>query len=120
MISGMNSSRGTVICALAIALGGAPSAGAAVQGQPLGGTITIAASEGKDQLAIELDGNAQTMTVEPAVTVTATSGSCPPNTDPLTGRPTITECRLDGQTQKSFVVDLRGGDDAVQVADQGA
>jgi hypothetical protein len=56
------------------------------------------------------------MTVEPAVAITATSGSCPPETDPLTGRPVRLVCRISG-LPPTIVVDLRKGDDRVALND---
>ena len=117
---GMPSTIGTVICAMAILLAGPASASAAVAGNPISGTITVTGTGGKDELRIELDGNALRFVVEPAAAVTATSGTCPPNTDPLTGRPTFNECPIAGNTtQRDLVVNLGSGDDTV-IVDDGA
>ena len=55
------------------------------------------------------------MTITPAVSVTATSGSCPPETDPITGRPTVNSCTVITSSSATLVIDLRAGDDAVEV-----
>jgi hypothetical protein len=110
-----------MVSALAvIALVGAQSAGGATSGTTVGGTITITGTDGKDELAIGLSGSGTdaTITVSPAATIAATVGSCPADTDPQTGRPTINPCRINTSQPVALAINLRGGDDLVAVADQ--
>jgi Ca2+-binding RTX toxin-like protein len=100
--------------ALLATFGATPASG--VDTTTLSGTITIAGTEGKDELVVDFDAAGGTMTVQPAATVTATAGSCPAKTDPLTGRPTINECAYDPQNLSLVVVDLKAGDDTVAVS----
>jgi Ca2+-binding RTX toxin-like protein len=122
MISGMHSSRGTVICALAIALAGAPSATAAPGTAAMSGQITITGTDGKDELNIDV-GESQTgassvrMRIEPAATVTGASGACPPETDQVTGRPTHNDCVITPSSGLALTIDLRAGDDRVTSED---
>jgi Ca2+-binding RTX toxin-like protein len=96
-------------------------ANAETLGTALSGQITVTGTGGKDNLDIEFSfegaRSRYTMVVTPAATVTATSGSCPPNTDPLTGRPTVTECVVTPSSQTTLVVDALAGDDTVIVED---
>src|SRR4051812_17022556 len=91
----------------AMFVAGVPSAEAASTGQ-LTGQITITGTGGKDAFVVTFgNGTADgtPMTVSPAATVTAASGTCSPNTDPLTGRPTFNECLLANE-QHTLVPDL--------------
>ncbi len=105
------------------ALVGAPSAGAVILGTDLIAPVTVTGTEGKDELEIEFRSLGQTssrMIVTPAATITAASGSCPPNTDPLTGRPLFNDCRIGPQgSGTGLIVNLNGGDDSVEVDDDG-
>lgn len=91
---------------------------------PLAGTITLTGTDGKDDFKVTLQagspGTQGSMKVEPAVAMTATSGSCGPDTDALTGRPIKLECPLSGAGQVAIVIDLRKGDDAVTLTDNAA
>jgi hypothetical protein len=108
---------------LAMLVVGVPSAGAAITGTQLTPPITVTGTEGKDDIEIrfrQLTTTSGVMTVTPAVTITAASGSCPPNTDPLTGRPTYSECRFGDQASGTgLIVNLNGGDDSLEVDDTG-
>lgn len=97
-----------------------PGAVAAPGSSVLGGQITLTGTDGKDEFVVEVDqalGSQFTLTVTPAVTVTAASGSCPPETDPITGRPTVNICTFTPSGSSVLVIDLRAGDDKVEVDD---
>jgi Ca2+-binding RTX toxin-like protein len=81
-------------------------------GTPLGGPITVTGTEGRDVFQVTLPINDPRIVVFPAATVSGMSGTCPPNTDPLTGRPTLTECPAAAEPHL-LTGDLRGGDDQV-------
>ena len=100
-----------------------PGADAAPGSSLMSGQITLTGTDGKDEFGVELTQTAGAqfaMTITPAVSVTATSGSCPPETDPITGRPTVNSCTLLTSSSATLVIDLRAGDDAVEVQDPGA
>jgi hypothetical protein len=81
-----------------------------------GGTVTITGTGGRDEVAVsarETPTTAQELLVSPGVTLTTTTGSCPPETDPLTGRPVGFRCRFARINLLS--VDLRGADDLLTV-----
>jgi hypothetical protein len=96
-----------------------PAAAPAPPGPTVGGTVTITGTDGKDDFRVEINetGSSPEMIVEPAMTVTATSGSgtCSVQNDPQTGRPVRNHCFT--STITSLVVNLRGGDDAVLIDD---
>ncbi len=101
---------------------GAPVAGAAPGSTTLSGTVTLRGSGGKDEFSVRMQSAANStirMTIVPSVSVSATSGSCPPETDPLTGRPTRNECSVTRSSSLAVVIDLLAGDDAVAVDDPG-
>lgn len=110
----------TLVAGLALLLCVAATATAAGADQPLSGTITLTGTDGKDDFDVTFtSGNSNTlatMTVEPAVAMTATGGSCPAETDPLTGRPVRLVCPISG-LPPTVVVDLRRGDDQVALND---
>ena len=87
----------------------------------LSGTIALTGTEGKDDFSVSFQNGTSlsdtaTLTIEPAVTVTATNGSCPPETDPVTGRPTFNECPVKSFGGSStLALDLRKGDDNVDI-----
>jgi len=81
-----------------------------------GGTVTITGTGGRDEVEVSAaagPATVQTLIVTPGVTLTSTSGSCPPETDPLTGRPVGFRCRFSRINLLSL--DLRGADDLLTV-----
>jgi hypothetical protein len=81
-----------------------------------GGTVTITGTGGRDEVAVTATASpqvAQELRVSPGVTLTTTTGSCPPDTDPLTGRPVGFRCRFSRINLLSL--DLRGADDSLTV-----
>jgi hypothetical protein len=81
-----------------------------------GGTVTITGTGGRDEVEVSAaagPATAQELIVTPGVTLTSTSGSCPPETDPLTGRPVGFRCRFSRINLLSL--DLRGADDSLTV-----
>jgi len=99
-------------------LGAAPAGGA--DPAALAGPIKITGSDGKDDLVVtfDTDSGELRMTVTPAAAVTASSGSCPPQMDPLTGRPTANVCDVASSASLSLAVDLKAGDDMIFVVDR--
>ncbi len=96
-----------------------PATAPAPPGPTVGGTVTITGTDGKDDFSVQINetGSSPEMIVEPAMSVTATSGSgtCRVENDPQTGRPVRNHCFT--STITSLVVNLRGGDDAVLIDD---
>jgi hypothetical protein len=90
-------------------------------GQSVGGTVTITGTSGRDEVTVSTVAGptaVEELIVSPGVTLTATTGSCPPNTDPLTGRPVGFRCRFSRINLLSL--DLQGADDLLSVNTQGA
>jgi hypothetical protein len=88
----------------------------AAHGQTVGGTVTITGTSGRDEVTVSAAaglGAAQDLIVSPGVTLTTTTGTCPPNTDPLTGRPVGFRCRFSRINLLSL--DLQGADDLLTV-----
>ncbi len=117
-------SRALLICC--VLLGCLPGISSAAAGSsPLSGTITITGTSGKDDLQVVVtppssQAGTGALTIDPAATITATSGACPPETDPVNGRPVRNECTI-SSSARTLVIDLGAGDDLVEVADvQGA
>ncbi len=111
---------GVLVAALALLL---PAAATGQTKSNLSGTVTITGSQGRDNLEIEVNSpspsSVSVLTVTPAVAITATTGSCPPDTDPLTGRPVRSVCAIDNVSL--LALDLQGGDDALALeAEAGA
>ncbi len=111
--------RALLVC-VAISALGAATAGAA--GTRLSGQVTITGTDGRDAFEVEFNAasgpKGESFSVEPAATVTATTGTCPPDTDPLTGRPVRNDCQIVASGITLFI-DLRKGDDLVEVNDDG-
>jgi hypothetical protein len=109
----------TAICtALAAAVTVLAPSMAAGAGTSISGAITITGSQSRDNLAISIGGEGSQsapFVVEPAATITGTTGSCPADVDPLTGRPVRNDCRIPMNSNSTLTVDLRGGDDAVSI-----
>jgi len=81
-----------------------------------GGTVTITGTSGRDEVTVVAEvipAAPDELIVSPGVTLTTTSGSCPPETDPLTGRPVGFRCRFPAINLLSFV--LQGADDLLSV-----
>jgi hypothetical protein len=111
---------GIALVTASFALTLSTDARAATLGTNLGGAITVTGTDGKDVLEVEFttdEGGRDVIVVTPAATVTAASGTCPPNTDPLTGRPTFNQCGVQATSSSALVVNLRGGDDALTASD---
>jgi Ca2+-binding RTX toxin-like protein len=115
-------SRTLLLCC--VLLGCVPGVSSAATGAtPLSGTITITGTGGKDDLQVVVTpvhsetSSAARLTIDPAATITATSGACPPETDPVNGRPLRNDCTLSSQTLPTLVIDLGAGDDLVVVDD---
>ena len=90
-------------------------------GQTVGGTVTITGTNGRDEVTVSAvagPSSVQELIVSPGVTLTATTGSCPPDTDPLTGRPVGFRCRFSRINLLSL--DLLGADDLLAVNTQQA
>jgi hypothetical protein len=109
-------SRRVCLGALAVLwLAAVPNAhgqGATIQG----GTVTITGTGGRDEVEVSAaagPATAQELIVSPGVTLTTTTGSCPPDTDPLTGRPVGFRCRFSRINLLSL--DLQGADDLLTV-----
>ena len=109
--------------ALVLVMAGADRAGAAA-GQTISGQITIVGTDGKDDFDVDLEStgsSASTLRVDPAPAgLTASDGSCSPDLDPLTGRPTGYRCTVSGNPLPTLSVDLRKGDDRIEVSDADA
>ena len=106
------SGRACLVTLAAIWLAAVPTA----HGQSVGGTVTITGTSGRDEVTVSAGaglGAAQDLIVSPGVTLTTTTGSCPPNTDPLTGRPVGFRCRFSRINLLSL--DLQGADDLLTV-----
>jgi RTX calcium-binding nonapeptide repeat (4 copies) len=105
------------VLALLVAAPGAK----AVTGELISGPVTITGANGKDELEVELQAGPNSpsiMFVTPAATVTGT-GSCSPDVDPQTGRPVRNVCSIGNAGLQSLTIDLRGGDDVVEVDEEG-
>lgn len=106
---------------LAGAISACTVANAGAAGTQLSGQLTITGTDGRD--AFEVEFNAATgskgdsITIEPAATVTATVGTCAPDIDPLTGRPVRNDCQI-SPAGVTLLIDLRKGDDSVVVDDR--
>jgi len=96
-----------------------PATAPAPAGPTISGVVTITGTEGKDDFRVRINPTSSSpeMIVEPAMTVTSTggNGTCTIENDPQTGRPVRNYCFTG--TITSLVVNLRGGDDAVQIDD---
>jgi len=104
--------RACLVALAALWLAAPPAAHA----QSVGGTVTITGTSGRDEVTVSAVaglGSAQDLIVSPGVTLTTTTGSCPPNTDPLTGRPVGFRCRFSRINLLSL--DLQGADDLLTV-----
>jgi hypothetical protein len=107
-----------------VLLGCIPGVSSAATGAtPLSGTITITGTGGKDDLQVVVTppssetGTAASLTIDPAAAITATSGACPPETDPVNGRPLRNECTISSSATPTLMIELGGGDDLVVVDD---
>jgi hypothetical protein len=111
---------GLLAAALALLL---PAAATGQTKSNLSGTVTITGSQGRDNLEIDVTSSSpssvSTLTITPSAAITATRGNCPPDTDPLTGRPVRNVCVIDNVDL--LALDLQGGDDVLALdAEAGA
>ena len=99
-----------VLAALFAAL---PAASASAQ-TTIEGTLTITGSEGRDDLTVESTASGF-LEITPAVTTSATVGSCANVNDAATGRPIQTRCRISPARPTDIIMDLGGGNDGLNV-----